>query len=112
MFDRIAATQEHYLNLLSVRQKLVASNIANVDTPGYQTQDIDFQREFLTLAKGETPTVVEPEGLTTNNDGNNVNIDQQARLLAENTIRFQFVTMQARGAFKDVKLALQDGRNG
>ena len=112
MFDRIAATQEHYLNLLSVRQKLVASNIANVDTPGYQTQDIDFQREFLTLAKGGTPTVVEPEGLTTNNDGNNVNIDQQARLLAENTIRFQFVAMQARGKFKDVKMALQDVRNG
>ncbi|MCX6607474.1 MAG: flagellar basal body protein [Acidobacteria bacterium] len=112
MFDRIAATQEHYLNLLSVRQKLVASNIANVDTPGYQTQDIDFQREFLTLAKGGTPTVVEPEGLMTNNDGNNVNIDQQARLLAENTIRFQFVAMQARGEFKDVKMALQDGRNG
>lgn len=58
MFDRIAATQEQYLNLLSVRQKLVASNIANVDTPGYKTQDIDFQREFLTLAKGGTHTVV------------------------------------------------------
>ncbi len=112
MFDRIAATQEHYLNLLSVRQKLVASNIANVDTPGYKTQDIDFQREFLTLAKGANPTVVEPEGLTVNNDGNNVNIDQQARLLAENTIRFQFAAMQARGRFKDIKMAIQDGRNG
>jgi flagellar basal-body rod protein FlgB len=34
------------------RQKLVASNIANVDTPGYRAKDIDFQHEFLTLTHG------------------------------------------------------------
>ena len=34
------------MDLLSARQKLVASNIANVDTPGYKTKDIDFQFEF------------------------------------------------------------------
>ncbi len=43
---------ERYLDLLSARQKLVASNIANADTPGYQTQDIDFQFEFASLVKG------------------------------------------------------------
>ena len=37
---------ERYMDLLSARQKLVASNIANADTPGYKTQDIDFQSEF------------------------------------------------------------------
>ena len=34
------------MNLLSARQKLVASNIANADTPGYKTKDIDFRAEF------------------------------------------------------------------
>jgi len=32
-----------YLKVTSDRQQLVASNIANVDTPGYQTKDINFQ---------------------------------------------------------------------
>ena len=112
MLDRIAASKEHYLNLLSARQKLVASNIANVDTPGYRAKDIDFQHEFLTLAHGADPNVREVEGLPAGNDGNNVNMDEQARLLAENAIRFQFVSMSIKGEFKDIKMALQDGRNG
>lgn len=111
MLDRIAATKEHYLNLLSARQKLVASNIANADTPGYRSKDIDFQHEFLNLTKGAAPSVYESEGLPTGNDGNNVNIEQQARLLAENAIRFQFVSMKIKGEFKDIKLAIQDGKS-
>ena len=41
------------MDLLSARQKLVASNIANVDTPGYQTQDIDFQSELSAQAAAD-----------------------------------------------------------
>ncbi len=51
------------MSLLSERQKLIASNIANVDTPGYRTQDIDFHSEFESAAAGEDPAVMEPEGL-------------------------------------------------
>jgi len=36
MLDRIASRLEQYMDLLSTRQKLVASNIANSDTPGYK----------------------------------------------------------------------------
>ena len=43
MLDPIASRLEQYMDLLSARQKLVASNIANADTPGYHTKDIDFQ---------------------------------------------------------------------
>ena len=50
---------QQYMDLLSSRQKLVASNIANVDTPGYKTKDIDFQFEYMSLAPGANPNVVE-----------------------------------------------------
>ena len=46
MLDPLAGKLEYYMDLLSARQKLVASNIANADTPGYKTKDIDFQTEF------------------------------------------------------------------
>src|SRR5690348_16845658 len=46
MLYRLAGTLERYMDLLSARQKLVASNIANADTPGYRTRDIDFQSEL------------------------------------------------------------------
>jgi flagellar basal body rod protein FlgB len=57
------------MELLSACQKLVASNIANADTPGYHIKDIDFQQEFLDAAGGP-PQAVEPSGLEVKNDGN------------------------------------------
>lgn len=110
MLDQIAAKHEHYLDLLSARQKLVASNLANAETPGYVTKDIDFQQEFLALAKGGNPHVQEPEGLEFRNDGNNVSLERESRLLAENALRFQLVSMMAKGQLRAVKTALQEGR--
>ena len=43
MLDRLAGQLEHYMDLLSARQKLVASNIANADTPGYQSTVVGFR---------------------------------------------------------------------
>ena len=82
MLDRLSGQLEHYMDLLSARQKLVASNIANADTPGYHTRDIDFQSEFLS-ALGGVPRTVEVTGLQIKNDGNNVNLDRESRLLAK-----------------------------
>src|SRR5215472_9672882 len=62
MLDPLAGQLERYMDLLSARQHLVASNIANADTPGYRTQDIDFQTEFAS-AVGGAPTIVEAQGL-------------------------------------------------
>ena len=33
-----------YLDLAAYRQSLISSNLANIDTPGYRTQDVDFER--------------------------------------------------------------------
>jgi len=63
------------MNLVSLRQKLVASNIANADTPGYKTQDLDFQASFRSALDGGSPEAVHVTGLKTKNDGNNVGLD-------------------------------------
>jgi len=101
---------ERYMDLLSARQKLVASNIANADTPGYHTQDIDFQREFMSFVDGQGPETVEPAELAEKPDGNNVSIDREARLLAENAIRFNLATTLVRSQLKMVRTAIQEGR--
>lgn len=112
VLDAINTRIEHYMDLLSTRQKIVASNIANADTPGYKTRDIDFQFEFMSLAKGGAPTVNEIAGLATKNDGNNVSIDREARLLAENAIRFNLASSLLRSQFALVRAAIQEDRNG
>ena len=110
MLGQLADHLERYMDLLSARQKLVASNIANVDTPGYHTKDIDFQSEFQN-ATGFAPNVVEV-GLPVKNDGNSVNVDREARLLAENALRFQLASSLLRSQIQIVRSAIEEGRSG
>lgn len=113
MLDPLSGRMEQYLNLLSTRQKLVAANVANADTPGFRTKDIDFQFEFMSLSDNPElnmqPHVIEPEGLKVKNDGNNVNVDREMRLLSETALRFQFVGQLMRGHFSEMRLAIKDG---
>ena len=108
MLDSVQANLEHYLDLLGTRQKLVASNIANANTPGYRTRDLDFHFEFMTQAKDGEVNVIEPEGLDGHNDGNNVNMDREARLLAENTMRFNFASNLMKSQLKMIRVAIQE----
>ena len=109
MLDGIASSLEQYMTLLADRQKLVAANIANADTPGYKTKDIDFQTEFRNAFSGAPPNVVEVQGLTVKNDGNNVSLDREARLLAENDLRFSIASNLMRGQIRTLKLAIDGG---
>jgi flagellar basal-body rod protein FlgB len=95
------------MDLLAARQRLVASNIANADTPGYRTQDLDFAGEMRSAG---APHVVEVGGLKTKNDGNNVSLDREARLLAENALRFQLATNLTRVQMRVLRSAIQEGK--
>lgn len=99
------------MNVVSLRQKLVASNIANADTPGYKTQDLDFQSSFQAALDGGSPQPTPVSGLTTKNDGNNVDLDREARLLAENAMRFSAASSLMRAQLNTVKEAIQGGKS-
>lgn len=112
MLQSVAVNIEKYMNALATRQKLVASNIANADTPGYKTSDVDFQLEFKNALNGGQPSAAAVEGLPEKSDGNNVSLDREARLLAENAIRFQLVSQLARAEIRSIRTSIQDGRQG
>ena len=111
MLDGLSQVLERYMDLLSSRQKLVASNIANADTPGYKTKDIDFRSEFRSALHGIAPEPIEVGGLKVRNDGNNVSMDREARLLAENGMRFNLASNLLRSRIQAVRAALQPGGN-
>ena len=102
MIDRITDNLEQYMNGISFRQKLVASNIANADTPGYKTQDADFRGDLL--------SAMEVDGLPTKQDGNNVDLDREARLLSENAMRFSIASNLMRSHFTAIRAAIQGGK--
>jgi flagellar basal-body rod protein FlgB len=105
------------MSLLSTRQKLVASNIANADTPGYKTKDIDFRAEFAQQMQAQEcggpsttgPQTIEPDGLQVKSDGNNVSLDRESRMLAENAMRFQVATSLAQSELHSIRSAIQEG---
>lgn len=110
MLEGLGDQIEHYMDLLTVRQRLVASNIANAATPGYKTVDINFEEE-LRSAAASLPGIDEVEGLKTKNDGNNVNIDREARLLSENALRFSVAGQLLKSQVKYLKNAIEEGRS-
>jgi flagellar basal-body rod protein FlgB len=97
------------MDLLTTRQQLVTSNVANADTPGYKTKDIDFQFEYQSLASGDSPNVRDVSGLTTKNDGNNVSMDREARLLSENAMRFNVASSLLKNQIRDIRSAIHEG---
>jgi flagellar basal-body rod protein FlgB len=100
-----------YLSYLTRRQEVIASNIANADTPGYKTRDVEMPGDFTSVFRQFSPVVVEPSGLATHNDGNNVNMDRESVLLAENDIHFNLATQLLRSQIKGIRSAIEEGRS-
>jgi flagellar basal-body rod protein FlgB len=113
MLDQLSTQLDSYLTLVSQRQKLVASNIANADTPGYQTKDIDFEAQLQSALQpggsAAAPAVITVSGLRVKNDGNNVDLDRESRLLAENAMRFNMAAQFLRSNLKDLHAAISGG---
>jgi flagellar basal-body rod protein FlgB len=107
MLDPTSSSLERFLTLVSVRQRAVASNIANADTPGYKTKDIDFDSALRNSFQNSTPLPVEVDGLTNKNDGNNVDLDREARLLSENALRFNIGSNLLRSKLKMLRMAIE-----
>ncbi|HUA64071.1 MAG TPA: flagellar basal body protein [Verrucomicrobiae bacterium] len=105
--DSLTDSLEQYMNVVAQRQKLVASNIANADTPGYKTQDLDFQASFQAALDGGTPQASEVDGLKIKSDGNNVDLDREARLLAENALRFSVASNLMHTDLQQIKEAIK-----
>ena len=107
-------TLQGYLKVTSDRQQLVASNIANVDTPGYHTKDINFQTAMQqAMNEGSeanfSQASTEVDGLPERPDGNNVNIDRESMLLGETQLQYQMGVQLIKAEFHRLLTAIKDG---
>ena len=57
LFDRQIQFHQTALNLQAHRQQLIASNIANADTPNYKAKDVDFRAALQGALKASTSAV-------------------------------------------------------
>ena len=113
---------ERFLTLASDREQTIAANMANVDTPGYKTKDLNFKQElaraqFSDTAAGVTaspamqigPSVSDVQGLLERPDGNNVNLDRESLLLSQTQLQYQMGIQLIKGKFHQLLSAINGG---
>jgi flagellar basal-body rod protein FlgB len=100
LLDTTQLALESAMSGSMLRQSLLANNLANVDTPGYQPQDVNFQGTLANaISSGQSPSQVNFKPVTENQtvsaDGNGVSSEQQSAQLAENGLLYQTLTQVA-----------------
>ncbi|NLY54212.1 MAG: flagellar basal body rod protein FlgB [Firmicutes bacterium] len=102
---------ERALSAANLRQKILANNIANVDTPGYKRFDIALQEA---LQQGlDTPLenyIYRQSATSLRVDGNNVDIDQEMTFIAENEAYFNSVASSLIQRMATVRYLINEGR--
>lgn len=98
------------LDGLALRQRTIANNIANVNTPGYHAERVSFEDALARsvqagdgYAVARTERSLEP----TRADGNNVNLDTETLSNIDTVLRYQFAARAAEGPFTAVRAALR-----
>jgi flagellar basal-body rod protein FlgB len=125
--DALFRFSQDALNLRAYRQQLLASNIANADTPGYQARDIDFSAELKRAAaahtrpaNGAAPTPPARPGngplgaellyrtaVQASVDNNTVDLDVERAQFADNAVRYEANLMFVSSQVKSMLAAIQ-----
>jgi len=128
--SRTLQAMESHMNRLSQRHKIVSSNIANIDTPGYKTKDITFhatidelleepsvgrlrmtRKEHIDAEPFDQLTMVyEPKGLIERADKNNVDIDREMTKLSETSFGYSMMTQLLRGKYHKLATSINEGK--
>lgn len=104
---------ERFLDLCAFRHGLIASNMANIDTPGYRTRDVSFADEMRRVLDGlyqSEPAVHEVPGLIQRPDGNNVSLEREGLNLAETQLQFRTAVELLRSEFRRLQTAINEGK--
>ena len=136
--NRLTSTldfQAQALTLRAERQRVIASNIANADTPGYQAKDLDFS-SALKAATNQFPGAAQmattsaghmalPGGATateaalryatpsqTNLDSNSVDMDRERASFAENSVKYEATLRFINGHVREMLDAMKSPSQG
>jgi len=101
MLDRLTQSLDFHsqaLTLRAERQRVIASNIANADTPGYQARDFNFGQALRdatsalapgALSKPAAPVLRYAVPSQTSVDGNTVDMDRERSAFIDNSVKYE-----------------------
>lgn len=122
----VMAALRHQMTLAAARQAVSASNLANVNTPGYRAREADFEQTLdgklggdelrltdsrhLPGAAPSGPDSHETEGLAARADGNNVQIDRELLSMTQAAGEFARAQTALAAKFRLVRYAINEAR--
>ena len=98
----------------ALRQKTIASNIANLETPGYRRVDVKFE-ELLDKALDSTgmadlseiePQLHQPKQTPVKSNGNDVSLETEVGQMVKNTLRHKAYVRVLNKKYRQIELAL------
>lgn len=108
--DPTTAALRAALDGLEQRQQAIASNLANLETPGYLAQEVHFEeslRAAIVAGRPEEAAVTTGRSLAaTRLNGNNVNIDVEVMANAENVLRQKLAVQALNGKYQLLRTAI------
>lgn len=110
-----------------MKNQAISNNIANVNTPNYKRETVEFEdllnsamangtgtmvrthEKHMPVANNVDPKIVKEKNTSFRKDGNNVNIDTEMAELAENQIRYEAITKQLNDTMKRLRTSMKSG---
>jgi flagellar basal-body rod protein FlgB len=116
----IDATQqalEQALSGASLRQQVLANNIANANTPGFQRSDVDFHGQLAAALQSGSSQAMDNMSFSPQVDssgpiqanGNNVDVDTEMSDLSQNALDYQSLVEVAAARLKMMQIAIGSG---
>jgi flagellar basal-body rod protein FlgB len=111
VFDDVASVAlRSALDGLSARQRAIADNIANVETPGYQARKVQFEEALhQAVAAGRPATAQATESRSlepTRLNGSNVNLDQEMLSNIDTNLRYQLALRALDGKYSSIRTVI------
>ena len=117
LFGTHTANLGDSLDRTTLRQKLLASNLANIDTPGYKRRDVDFgielQKADDVLRPGRSlrdQSPIRSENSSIRTDGNSVDLEREVYGIAETELRYQLLSDMTSKYFRGLRNVIREGR--
>jgi flagellar basal-body rod protein FlgB len=118
--------QTEALALRSERQRLISSNIANADTPGYVARDFDFAQALREATAGQSAQAPDAGAAArrasavlrysapsqTNLDGNSVDMDRERAAFADNSVKYEATLRFINGSVRTMLDAMRSHTGG
>ena len=101
------------LDLISQRQRVLGSNIANVDTPGYVRKDIDFSTYLGNMnspLETKLSTALGPSGVIEDRQRQEIDIAEELAEIQKNALMYTMATRRMSNIITEMKTVLNVGK--